>query len=78
MDRALDTDINVEALTHTCEACGRLVSKGWGLSFKPGSANVNREPQAQSSDIVKCLFCAIRHIPMVHVPSKWRLWWERS
>ena len=65
MDRALDTDINVEALTHTCEGCGRLVSKGWGFSFKAGSANVNRDPQAQSSDIIKCLFCAFRHIPMV-------------
>ena len=65
MDRALDTDINVEALSHTCGACGRLVNKGRGFGFKAVSAEANRDAQSQSSDIVKCLFCAIRHMPMV-------------
>lgn len=65
MDRALNTDVDVEALSYTCRACGRLVNKGWGFGFKAVASEANRDTQAQPSDIVKCLFCAIRHTPMV-------------
>ena len=65
MDRALDTDVKVDAHSHTCGNCRRLVNKNWRFGFKALSAEANRDAQAQSSDIVKCLFCAIRHMPMV-------------
>ena len=65
MDRALDTDVKVDALSHACGECRRLVKKGRGFGFKAVSAEANRDAQAQASDIVKCLFCAIRHMPMV-------------
>ncbi len=65
MDRALDTEVKVDALSHTCGACRRLVNKGWGFGFKAVSPEANRDAQAQSIDIVKCLLCAIGHMPMV-------------
>ena len=65
MDRARDVDTKVAALSHTCGACRRLVNKGWGFGFKAVSAEADGDVQAQSSDIFKCLFCAIRHMSMV-------------
>ena len=65
MDGALDTDTKVEALSHACGTCGRLVNKGWGFGFKAVSAEANGDAQAQASEIFKCLFCAIRHMSMV-------------
>ena len=65
MDRALETEVKVDALSHSCGECGRLVKKGWGFGFKAVSAEANPDAQAQSSDIFKCLYCAIRHMPMV-------------
>ena len=65
MDRALDTDVDLDAHSDTCRGCGRRVNKGWGFSFKAVLAGANRDVQAQASDIVKCLYCAMRHMPMV-------------
>ena len=65
MDRALDNDINAAALSHTCCECGRLVNKGWGFGFKAVSAEANHDAPAQPSDIVKCLSCAVRHMPLI-------------
>ena len=65
MDRSLDTDVNVDALSHACGECRRRVKKGWGFGFKAVSAEADRDAQAQAVDIFKCLFCAIRHMPMV-------------
>ena len=65
MDRAvLDADINREVIPHTCGACGRLFNKGWGFGFKAASA-VGGDAQALPNDIVKCMFCAVRHAPML-------------
>ena len=66
MERALpDADINGEALSHTCDECGRLLNKGWGFGFKAVSAEADRDAQSQTSDIEKCFSCAIRHLPMI-------------
>ena len=65
MDRALDTDGQMDAHYQTCGECGRLLNKGSGFGFKAISAEAGRNPVAQSSEVVKCLRCAIRHIPMV-------------
>jgi hypothetical protein len=65
MDRALDTAAKLDALSPTCAGCGRFLDKGRGFGFKAVPAEASRDPHAQSNDIVKCLFCAIRHIPMV-------------
>ena len=65
MDRVLNTDARVDAPSDTCCECGRLLNKGWGFGFKAVSAEANRDAQAQSNDILKCLFCAIRHLAMV-------------
>ena len=65
MDRVMDTDVDVDALSRACRECGRLVNKGWGFGFKAVSTEANGDAQAQASDIVKCLFCAVRHMSMV-------------
>lgn len=65
MDRALDTDFDVDALSHTCRQCGRLVNKGWGFRFEGFLAEADRDAQALPGHIVKCFLCAIRHMPMV-------------
>ena len=65
MDRALDTEVKVDAHSHTCGACRKLLNKNWGFGFTAVSAEANRAAPAQSIDIVKCLFCAICHVPMV-------------
>ena len=73
MARAMDADVKVGALSDTCAECRRHVKKGWGFGFKAVSAEVNRDTQAQSSDILKCLFCAIAICRWLDVLLKWRL-----
>ena len=66
MDRAvLNADINGEVITHACDECGRLFNKGWGFGFKTASAVGGGEAQALANDVVKCIFCAVRHAPML-------------
>ena len=66
MDRALlDADVNREAIAHTCSECGRLLNKGWGFGFKAAAAVADREAHALPNDIVKCIFCAVHHAPML-------------
>jgi len=65
MDRPLDTQLMVDAPSQGCDDCGRLVHKGWAFAFKVVSPEANRDAPPQTSDIFKCLFCAIHHMPMV-------------
>ena len=65
MDRTLDTDVKAEAVSRICHECGRLFNKGWGFGFKAVSSQADRDTQAPSSAIIKCIFCAIRHMPML-------------
>lgn len=65
MDRALDSNVTANALAQTCSNCGRLTKKGWGFAFKAVSIEAGPDAPAQSSDILKCIFCAIQHGQML-------------
>ena len=64
MDRALDSDINAETHFHTCGNCGKSVDIGRGFGFKANSAVVNLDTALELIDTIKCLSCAVRHMPM--------------
>ena len=65
MDRALDTDIKMDALPHSCGACGRLVKKRYGFAFKSVAPETDHDALTHIQEIVKCIYCAIRHTPML-------------
>ena len=65
MDRALETEVDMDTLALTCRQCGRLVTKGRGFRFDGPIAGADRDAQGRCGHIIKCFRCAVRHMPMV-------------
>ena len=62
MDQTLENRSEVSSEESSCDNCGRII--GQRLSFGFRSRPVPGTP-IQASELIKCIFCAIRHRPMV-------------
>ena len=61
MAKALDSKLHDVGQIATCDRCGRHSGMGWSFAFKkPVPQGVPEEGL-----IIKCSWCAIRHIPML-------------
>ena len=62
MDQTLEAGAEVSSGESSCENCGRILGQRMSFAFKsrpvPGTPN-------QTAELVKCIFCALRHRPMV-------------
>ena len=62
MDQTLEDRAQVSAKDSSCDNCGRILGQSLSFAFKsravPGAPN-------QAAEFIKCIFCALRHRPMV-------------
>ena len=62
MEQALEAATEVSSWANTCDNCGRDLRQRLRFTFKakyvPGAPN-------QAAELIKCIFCALRHRPMV-------------
>ena len=61
MAEALESNIQDAGQSATCERCDRNYGKGWSFTFE----NIDSRGAAGRGVIIKCLWCAIRHRPML-------------
>ncbi len=61
MEQTLESSPDQVRAQYTCERCGRRGPLGWMFAFK---RSVPANPE-EGTEIVKCLFDALRHPPMV-------------
>ena len=62
MDQTLEDGAEVSSEDSSCDNCGRILGQRLSFAFKsrpvPGTPN-------QAAELIKCIFCALRHRPMV-------------
>ena len=66
MDKTLEEGTEVSSRVssgdNSCDNCGRILGQSLSFAFKsravPGTPN-------QAGELIKCIFCALRHRPMV-------------
>ena len=61
-DQAIEANTGAAAPAHFCDGCGRRARIGRAFAFKVSAAAV---PAGSSGQIIKCIFCAVRHFPMI-------------
>ena len=48
-----------------CSRCGRKLRQGWSFAFRVVPASSGARVLAQVGETVKCIQCAVRHLPMI-------------
>lgn len=62
MNQTLEAGAEVSSQEHSCDNCGRILGQRLSFAFKTKS--VPGTPD-QAGDLIKCIFCALKHGPMV-------------
>ena len=64
MDKVIP-DTKVVSGPHTCARCGKDVAEGKAFVFKGKCRSTSDGAVPAASQTIKCLRCALRHIPML-------------